>query len=414
MTLIDAAFAGNLRAARQAITSGCSVDERGTNGYTAVMEAARLGHVDVLTFLLTSGASTDLINFEDHTALHLAVNRQQLQTVKVLFAFEANTELGDAHGQTPLMLAVKQGFVEMATVLIEASPNSVRAIDKEGDSVLGIAAYSGQFEIILLLLDCGIPLSLSNGGAPTPLMLAAAKGHVEIMKLFLDKGADVGERMWNGHTALTFAAESGQEEAVRTLLLFGAQVNSHGIDAAPLAIAAQRGHVEVVKLLLKHNANANAKDSDGDSALHETVYKRLWVDAFDGGVSMRPGRSRGPTASEECIGQQTNKDGRSALHIAAEEGRVDVTRLLVQRGTSIDVVNKAKWTPLMMAANRGHKETVKYLVQKGASLTRKNADDQNAAGVAKMNSRTDVLDLLQAEDPEVTTGIPSTKKQRTF
>ncbi|OWY96418.1 hypothetical protein PHMEG_00033316 [Phytophthora megakarya] len=398
------------------------------------MEAARLGHVDVLTYLLTKGASTHLTNFEGRTALHVAVNREELQSVKILLAFDANAELGDSNGQTPLMSAIKLGLVEMATVLINASPHCVEAIDKQGDSVLGIAVYNGQLEIVRLLLNSGVNLSLSTGGAPTPLMLAASKGYVEIMNLLLDKGADVDEKTWKGDTALTFAAEGGQVEAVEILLTRHTTVDSHGVNSAPLAIAAQRGHAEVIKLLLKHNVNVNAKDSDGDSALHEAVYSHspdcarvlIQSEATELDVQNENGWTPLIAASQRDLVQIVNtllhkkasvelrtKDGRSALHIAAEEGRVDVVCLLLQHGAEIDVVNKAKWTPLMMAANRGHRETIKFLVEKGASLTCKNQLGENAADVAKFNSRTDVLDLLQLENPEVTNASPSSKRQRT-
>ncbi|GMF35345.1 unnamed protein product [Phytophthora lilii] len=91
-------------------------------------------------------------------------------------------------------------------------------------------------------------------------MLAATNGHVEIIQLLWENGAEVDEMTWNGHTALTFAAEEGQEEAVRAL---GADVSKHGIGSAPLAAAAQRGHADVIKLLLKNNVKINAQDADG-------------------------------------------------------------------------------------------------------------------------------------------------------
>ncbi|KAL3667744.1 hypothetical protein V7S43_007297 [Phytophthora oleae] len=397
------------------------------------MEAARLGHAEVLTLLLTSGASADLINFEGRTALYLAVNRQQLQTVKVLLAFDCNADLGNANGQTPLMLGVKLVLVDMTKLLLQASPKSVRAIDKEGDSMLSIAAYNGQLEIVRLLLDFDI--ALSSGGASTPLMLAASNGHMEILKLLLDKGADVGERTWNGHTALTFAAESGQVEAVQALLKRKAQVNSHGSDPAPLACAVQRGHAEVVKLLLKHNADVNANDTDGDPALHEAVYSestecaRVLIHSKSS-VSIALDKQNNSQWTPLMAAAQRDlveivalllqnkasthtrtRDGRSALHIAAEEGKVDVVCLLLQHGAQVNAITKANWTPLMLAAYRGHRETVKILVECGSSLTWKNKEDQNAATVAMLNSRTDILDLLRTEDPEVTNS--NSKRRRT-
>ncbi|EGZ18603.1 hypothetical protein PHYSODRAFT_504685 [Phytophthora sojae] len=90
------------------------------------------------------------------------------------------------------------------------------------------------------------------------------------------------------------------------------------------------------------------------------------------------------------------EDGRTALHIAAEEGRADVIGLLLRRGANVDAANLSKWTPLMLAAYRGHKETVKLLVKEGASLTVKNKDGAKAAEIAKLNNRTDLLDLLQS------------------
>jgi ankyrin repeat protein len=434
MRLIDAALTGDLRGARQTIANGCDVDGRGTNGYTPVMEAARLGHVDVLTFLLTSGANVNLINFDSRTALHLAVVREQLKAVSVLLAFDANAELGDSNGQTPLMLAAKQCNVDLSKSLIEASPNSVQAIDKEGDSALGIAAYHGQLEIVRLLLDCGVALSLSSGGAPTPLMLAAGKGHVEILKCLLGKGARVDEMTWNGLTALAFAAEEGQVESIRTLLAHGAGLNKHEVGSAALATAAQRGHEEVLKLLLENDANVNAQDADGDSALHETVYSRstgcaralirsdlrvpinLNLQNKSGWTPLMAAAQRDLVEIAQLLLQKKvsvklkTKDERTALHIAAEEGRVDVINLLLQSGAKIDAVTKVKWTPLMLAASRGHRETVTFLVTNGASVAWKNKDGEKAVDVAKSNGRTDVLDLLQPENPDAAS---SAKKQRT-
>ncbi|KAK1942935.1 Ankyrin-1 [Phytophthora citrophthora] len=210
---------------------------------------------------------------------------------------------------------------------------------------------------------------------------------------------------------------------IQALLKCEAQVNSDGSDPAPLTCAAQRGHAGVVKLLLNHHADVNAKDSDGDTALHEAVYNKttecarvlIYSNSIDldtqNSSQWTPLMAAAPRDLVEIVSLLLQKkvstntrtiDGRSALHIAAEEGKVDVVRLLLQHGAPIDSVTKAKLTPLMLAAYRGHRETMKVLIESGASLTCKNKKDQNAATIAMLNSRTDVLDLLYLEDPEVT------------
>jgi ankyrin repeat protein len=72
----------------------------------------------------------------------------------------------------------------------------------------------------------------------------------------------------------------------------------------------------------------------------------------------------------------TDKDGRSALTAAADEGRLDVVKLLLAAGARVDGTDrKFKRTPLVWAASRGHGEVVAFLLSKGAD---KDARDEKA------------------------------------
>lgn len=50
------------------------------------------------------------------------------------------------------------------------------------------------------------------------------------------------------------------------------QVDIKNQGKTALQVAAHQGHVEVVKVLLQANSSIEAKDEDGDAALHYTAF----------------------------------------------------------------------------------------------------------------------------------------------
>ena len=103
----------------------------------------------------------------------------------------------------------------------------------------------------------------------TALHLAAASGNNEIVKILLEAGADVNAKDTADITPLHRAAFNGANLIAETLLKAGANVNAAGgrHNSTALQIAAYRGHVGVVKVLLAHGADLNAVDTLGETAL---------------------------------------------------------------------------------------------------------------------------------------------------
>ena len=65
-------------------------------------------------------------------------------------------------------------------------------------------------------------------------------------------------------------------------------------------------------------------------------------------------------------------DHRTALHVAASEGKLESVKLLLSRGAEINVVDRWGDTPLDGAAMNGCQETGSYLLSNGGCYGKKN------------------------------------------
>lgn len=111
-----------------------------------------------------------------------------------------------------------------------------------------------------------------------PLGLAACSGQLDIVQFLLEKGADANVQARNatGFTALTGAVSNRQRAIAELLIAKGANVN-HRYEAgfSPLLIAAENGDIETAKLLIAHGADVNARTSDARTPLRLAVQKGL-------------------------------------------------------------------------------------------------------------------------------------------
>jgi ankyrin repeat protein len=161
----------------------------------------------------------------------------------------------------------------------------------------------------------------------------------EGIKNLVNQGADVNTLIWNEWPCLHRVALFGLEDAVTFLLERGANPNPPVKLRKPLFWAASGGHESICRLLLDH---------------------------------------------EDATGLISNPaDNQAAFNAAAEEGRLDIVRMIWNR-REVRLNNKNQYgeTPLQSAARKGHVETLKFLIDQGSLLEDHSQGDGALIGAA--------------------------------
>ncbi|MEM0979886.1 MAG: ankyrin repeat domain-containing protein [Cyanobacteria bacterium P01_H01_bin.58] len=102
---------------------------------------------------------------------------------------------------------------------------------------------------------------------PPPLIEATLRGDIERVRSLLASGTDPN-LVYQTNTALTYATRDGFTEIARLLINAGADVDwIDGENVTPLILAAFKGHMEIVELLLAYDADPTIVDQWGRTAL---------------------------------------------------------------------------------------------------------------------------------------------------
>jgi ankyrin repeat protein len=289
------------------------------------------------------------------TPLHFAAREGELEAARLLLAAGADVNAIAADGKNPLGLAIYNGHYDLAELLIESAadvnhPDAERfpplfwAVDRrnmEWNPGFPWVQTADPLPLIKKLLEAGAepdayvdntPVSRRNfGGSPrikfaTSLMRAAYSGDIELVRLLLEYGADPLVRNSDNETSLLAAAgygwidgysrgRSNQErlETISLLVELGADVNwacDHGI--TPLMVAANFGVTDIIQYLV---------DEGADLAAHDLGKKN---DGIFGG-SIEP-----LMPIDYAIGVGTFRPNNAILHMA--EATELMTRMMAERG----------------------------------------------------------------------------------
>ena len=231
--LMFAAREGDLESAKMLIAAGAQIDAKGGDGKDALGLAIFNGGYDVASFLIDQHANVNQADAQRFTPLFWAVDRRNMETapnfpwvvtadplplIKKLLDAGANVNyvvnntprarMRDGSPRivfaTALMRAAFSGDIELVKLLL-AHGADAKIISKDSETVLMAACGTGfipgyskgrtpaeRLEVVKLLIDLGQDVNAADDYGITPLMVAANIGDVPVIQYLIDKGADLG------------------------------------------------------------------------------------------------------------------------------------------------------------------------------------------------------------------------------
>lgn len=195
----------------------------------------------LLTFFLATTSYAGV--YED---IIIAANEKDTDQVIGLLRRGMDVNTADRDGSTLLLIAARTGNEALAGFLLDNRASLYRA-NRHGDTPILAAAAQGEVALVERFLAAGAEL---NPKGWTPLHYASYGNHKALVSLLIHKGAEIELRAPNGYTAAMLAAISGRTEALKELLMAGADRTAKDVDGTSIAaIARTRGFEDAARML---------------------------------------------------------------------------------------------------------------------------------------------------------------------
>jgi len=268
-------------------------------GNTQLMAAASTGNLEAVNRLIDQGMSTNNINILGWTPLMWSLIQgtnpdvlNQKRIVSKLISSGANPNI-----------PTNDGFVPVANT---NNPEIIKMLIEEGHADMAFT-------------------SSIDGSTPLVMLLSHPKVGTEAVKTMLDAGANVNAELKDGTRPIFYACIRGHQEPFS--LLIGAGADPHvahpqlGINL--MLLAASRGYLDLVRILVQNNADINYRSPTG---IHTIFY---------------------------------------AIHL----GHGPTVNLLLNLGVDPNIkMMDLQITPLQVAIIAGHPNIVKTLLSEGADV----------------------------------------------
>ncbi|OBT96248.1 hypothetical protein VE01_05769 [Pseudogymnoascus verrucosus] len=279
-----------------------------------------------------------------------------------------------------LHIASLANLASVVAQILETDPCMVNDLDHLGSKPVQYAASSGHCKLVEVLLNAeDLVGANSKDTAGDIFMHAAMQGNEQVVKLLLGRGVDLHNDTRMAGDALIAAVWLTSQE-VFTTLPWGESKR-----------VSTMGDVSLIKLLLGHGANANARGTGNHTAIEEAIastiaHTRAVELLLESGANANSNLSFASPRRKQLmewlsspqvllsdnnsLDKHPEPDGTVLQHAAALKDKNNatmVTKLLLEKGAQVNGEG-SYGTALQIASARGNLSVVKLLLEKGAKV----------------------------------------------
>ncbi|XP_058822885.1 ankyrin repeat domain-containing protein 27-like [Topomyia yanbarensis] len=422
------------------------IDDRNQNGLAAIHLAATLGSPKLLTIILNLKPNVDIVDAKNWTALHYAAanGHQNLLLLLLHAGININSTSNDQH--TSLHLACLNGHGGCVKALLYFAEHMKIHVDIDGQTQLGQTAlhYASKWgftDIVDTLLEHSASVNIANRLGATPMKYAH---NVRIAKMLKESYIAQQKRRKSSDTSPVrsddFVLISDEDlldddsfveyrniEEMKRIDKAVAAIAAHdnklacfylGLDLFPPEMNETPAHEQHISEKVCHplctcprcldnsadfytflkkpfasrttepaKINVNAANGEGYTALHVAV--------VHGNLDMI-----NILLDNRASVSARTRFGATALHLASRERRFNVTKLLLSRRPSEDMVDLKDCrgeTPLHYAVEQNQQRIVELLLRAKADKSLRNLAGQRPIDIARDRLFFNVVSVLEKQ-----------------
>ncbi|KAI0858323.1 nacht and ankyrin domain-containing protein [Xylaria cubensis] len=246
------------------LKNGADVLAEDRSGKTAIQKAAQYGHEKLVKILLERiGSGAEAESWRMNMRLFRAVDREDEKEVGLLLKMGADPNLKLFSDLSLLKHAVLRGTTKVMELLL-SNGACVNNTGKFGETSLHWAAHRG-FDIgVQLLLDYDADIQATDNQGATPLHMAVGYGGLAVVNKLLDGGARLDVKDLRGNPLLAWALRSVMGYAHEMHLSY--LVTKYGFPSHDQREDVEK-RLDVLDFLIKKGADLHAQQSSTGTAL---------------------------------------------------------------------------------------------------------------------------------------------------